>query len=365
MAETKTKTSVLRRDGNDSSSSSSSSSSSAAAAATATIASGHHRSSSGSRQGTRSTQRRNPVASSSFFFGGIMVLQVCWFLVSLHLTTTPSRTATTLRLPESGGGTSSNRKPPQLQISTTPTTIPIFYNLYISNVTDRLRVQTLMADQLALRDPTVYGPLYVTTVGGYNPANVSSSSSSSDTNENTNKNSSAFLESFVFGATRTKNHNSRKHNQQPQQVPPRSRRSISDYHHLGHYATGNELLSLQALWDYCQPPSEDNPEAEYEYDDPRLVVYLHSKGAYTDTLQNTKLRYFLTATALSDDCRQGLVQGGGGGAATTGIPIATQTTASNAQHESSPPRCNVCSGRFSPLPHPYVLARLSIVFRIP
>ena len=80
-----------------------------------------------------------------------------------------------------------------------PTTIPIFYNLYISNGTDRVRVQTFMADQLALRDPTVYGPLYVTTVGGYNPVTAQEVASQETT-------SSSFLEAFVFGATRTQNH---------------------------------------------------------------------------------------------------------------------------------------------------------------
>jgi len=69
------------------------------------------------------------------------------------------------------------------------------------------------------------------------------------------------------------------------------------------------------------------------------VVYLHSKGSYHDIRQNAKLRLFLTKGALSRKC------------------------------SNLPKKCNVCSSRMSPLPHPHTsgnmwLARCDYVAKL-
>ena len=81
---------------------------------------------------------------------------------------------------------------------------------------------------------------------------------------------------------------------------------------LGHRPKGNEVITLHSLWEFCKK----NPETE-------KVVYLHSKGSFHPSPENTILRKFLTAGALSEECAL----------------VGTQ--------------CNVCSTRFSPLPHPH------------
>jgi hypothetical protein len=80
---------------------------------------------------------------------------------------------------------------------------------------------------------------------------------------------------------------------------------------LGHYENGTEMITLRSLWTHCK----ENPLDR--------VVYLHSKGSYTDTFENGLLRRFLTTGALSRHCA------------------------------NLPETCNVCSSRFSPLPHPH------------
>ena len=81
---------------------------------------------------------------------------------------------------------------------------------------------------------------------------------------------------------------------------------------LGHRPNGNEVITLHSLWEFCKK----NPQTE-------KVVYLHSKGSFHPSPENTILRKFLTAGALSEECAL----------------VGTQ--------------CNVCSTRFSPLPHPH------------
>jgi hypothetical protein len=80
---------------------------------------------------------------------------------------------------------------------------------------------------------------------------------------------------------------------------------------LGHHEQGTEMITLHSLWEYCS----NNIESK--------VVYLHSKGSYTPTKQNDKLRRFLTGGALSRECLL------------------------------LPSTCNVCSSRMSPIPHPH------------
>jgi len=80
---------------------------------------------------------------------------------------------------------------------------------------------------------------------------------------------------------------------------------------IQHDSTGNEVGTLKLLWDYCNL----NPE--------KSVVYLHSKGSFTRKKRNDQLRKFITRGALSEECA------------------------------NIPNSCNVCSSRFSPVPHPH------------
>jgi len=91
-----------------------------------------------------------------------------------------------------------------------------------------------------------------------------------------------------------------------------------------HRDVGTEAQALTALHNYCKQHPNNN------------VIYLHSKGSFHNTPENEKFRRFLSNAALSDDCRQ------------------------------LPAGCNICSARFSPLPHPHTpgnmwLARCSYV----
>ena len=165
--------------------------------------------------------------------------------------------------------------------------ISIFYNLYIGNATDIPRIQQLMSEQLSMRDPLIHTPIYITTIGTI---------IDDDT-----------LNSFVYGSKKAKN---------------------IDVVRLGHYQEGNELLSLESMWGHCSK-DENHQEA---------VVYLHSKGSHSNTMENRQLRLFLTAGALSQDCANGLMP-----------PAATGESNVRQQRQ----RCNVCSTRFSPIPHPH------------
>ena len=89
--------------------------------------------------------------------------------------------------------------------------------------------------------------------------------------------------------------------------------NITNVTFLGHRPKGDEAITLHSLWEFCR----NNPQTE-------KVVYLHSKGSFHPSRSNNNLRRFITAGALSKEC------------ALVG--------------ES----CNVCSSRFSPLPHPHV-----------
>jgi hypothetical protein len=96
---------------------------------------------------------------------------------------------------------------------------------------------------------------------------------------------------------------------------------------LEHHNEGFEEVTLHSLWDYCKFHTESK------------VVYLHSKGSYTATRRNDLLRRFVTTGALSEDCAN--------------LPLS----------------CNVCSSRFSPMPHPHApgnmfLARCDYVAKL-
>jgi len=73
---------------------------------------------------------------------------------------------------------------------------------------------------------------------------------------------------------------------------------------------GDEVLTLEALYDYCQ----EHPLS--------LVKYLHNKGSFHPSPENTAFRNLLTKSVFSDECQD--------------IPI---------------DECTVCAARFAPLPH--------------
>lgn len=82
--------------------------------------------------------------------------------------------------------------------------------------------------------------------------------------------------------------------------------------HLAHYEQGSEMLTLQHLFEHCRANLS------------KQVVYMHTKGSFHPTYPNTRLRHFLTKAIFSKECM-----------------VMPQT-------------CNVCSSRFSSLPHPHV-----------
>lgn len=80
--------------------------------------------------------------------------------------------------------------------------------------------------------------------------------------------------------------------------------------------SGNEVMTLQALHRYCGA----NPNAR--------VIYIHSKGTYTSTTKNDKLRKVLTKGAFSDLCAHMPRKGKGSERAV----------------------CNVCAAKFNAIP---------------
>jgi hypothetical protein len=79
---------------------------------------------------------------------------------------------------------------------------------------------------------------------------------------------------------------------------------------LQHEEEGSEALTLHLLHEYCV----ENPL--------HRVLYIHNKGSFHDTEDNTLLRKLLTRAVFSDECAK-----------------------------SSDDECTVCSARFSPIPH--------------
>ena len=86
---------------------------------------------------------------------------------------------------------------------------------------------------------------------------------------------------------------------------------------LQHHEKGSEIITLNALWEYCQ----DYPHQK--------VIYLHSKGSFHAGRQNDNLRRFVTRAALSTECANHDVYY---------LPPSATT-------------CNVCAVRISPFPH--------------
>mmetsp|Transcript_16220 Transcript_16220/g.39836 ORF Transcript_16220/g.39836 Transcript_16220/m.39836 type:complete len:439 (-) Transcript_16220:393-1709(-) len=194
--------------------------------------------------------------------------------------------------------------------------IAVFYNLYISNESDVGRVaRSIVDEQFQFFQPYHY-PIYIHSIGHPLPQLFSSSSSSSSNNNSTES------------MSKTENINM-KH-----MITMMPNVDVSKTVSLGHHDTGSELVSLQSLWEYCQNTSSPTTTK---------VVYLHSKGSYTSTESNELLRRFITKGATSDAC------------ASISHDHDHHHHRSNGDDDSIAvtTKCNVCSSRFSPLPHPH------------
>lgn len=85
-------------------------------------------------------------------------------------------------------------------------------------------------------------------------------------------------------------------------------------HQRNYLSSGDEVDTLQALYEYCVAPDHSN----------QLVTYLHDKGSFHNSQHNTKTRRMATKAAL--DCRNLLVE------------------------KDVDDQFNVCTGRFMILP---------------
>jgi hypothetical protein len=160
--------------------------------------------------------------------------------------------------------------------------VVIFYNLFVGNESDIPRIRTLVQDQFRYWKATRHDGIHVTSIG----VNVSSLLSGEEGED-----------SFF-----------------PRTLP---------VHRVTYEPTGWEMLTLDALWAYCQ----DQPSA--------TVAYLHSKGSFHPKPQNEILRQVLTKAVLSPDCFDHV---------TTAMPTTTNG-------KNSTTLCNTCSFRMSPFPH--------------
>ena len=128
----------------------------------------------------------------------------------------------------------------------TPTTIPIFYNLFIEKDADIPRVSNFVRDQfLEFMKPGIHGPIFINSIGAVSELSEL-------------------------------------------QWPPTINATL-----MNHYKQGDEVNTLQELWAYC---SRDDTHPEQK------VVYLHSKGSFHWNKANEKLRVYLTKGALSEEC---------------------------------------------------------------
>jgi hypothetical protein len=182
--------------------------------------------------------------------------------------------------------------------------VVVFYNLYIGNKYDIPRVRTLVQDQFRYWNATRHGSIYVTSIG----VNVSSLLS-----EGLGKD----ISSVGMNVSSLLAVGEGKDSFFPRTLTVRN---------VTHEPTGSEMLTLDALWGYCQ----DQPSA--------TVAYLHSKGSFHPRPENEVMRQLLTQAALSQDCFDSVT--------------ATTTTAKTAPNvKNSTTLCNTCSFRMSPYPH--------------
>jgi hypothetical protein len=127
-----------------------------------------------------------------------------------------------------------------------PSTIPVYYNLFIGKTEDLPWVSKLVREQLeSTLIEGIHGPVLINLIGP-----VSSLSAL--------------------------------------QLPP-----TMDTRLLRHYRLGDEVLTLHDLWEYCRQ-SSTHPQQK--------VIYLHSKGSFHPHKDNDRLRAYLTRGALSREC---------------------------------------------------------------
>lgn len=158
--------------------------------------------------------------------------------------------------------------------SSTSSRIAIFFNTF-SSINNTKNTNDIITSQLREinSQPLLDGaPVYYTRVGdldwewpvsecvrGYNNDNIND-------NDNINTN--------ITSPTHGKTHGN-------------SRRQCTE---IAAVPEGDEMLSLQPLYEYCVQHERDR------------VVYMHSKGTYTVSLQNNQLRTILMKAIMSNEC---------------------------------------------------------------
>ena len=98
------------------------------------------------------------------------------------------------------------------------------------------------------------------------------------------------------------------------------------------HRTGDEGKTLQAVYEYCATAPAT-----------ALVTYLHNKGSYHPSRENTALRRMLTTAIFSHQCQT--------------ISSSSESVTTDSTNTTSP-RCNVCAGRFTPLPHTHMTGNM-------
>ena len=153
------------------------------------------------------------------------------------------------------------KKEPQID-SMERTPIAIFYNLFVQNEADIQRVSNLVQEQFQWLNSSLHNVVYVNSIGTPLP--------------------------MIHNLTN-------------------ATKIVS----IGHQTEGNEIDTLQKLWEICNNTQNRD----------QMVVYLHSKGSFHPSEKNDKFRRFVTRGALSHECA------------------------------TLPHNCTVCSSRMSPTPH--------------
>ena len=106
--------------------------------------------------------------------------------------------------------------------------------------------------------------------------------------------------------------------------------------HMHHYDQGQEDLTLQNLYEYCQQPPPPQQQLESR-EDTRRVAYLHAKGSFHKTLYNNKNRVTVTFSVLNK-C----------------LDILGNRTMQEGNAEAASGRtCDACGGMFLPIWGPF------------
>ena len=186
----------------------------------------------------------------------------------------------------------------QSKVDLVPPKAMVFYNLFTENLSQVPRVAKIAEGQLALVDPKRYD-LSINSIGAITDV------------------SQLALDPLLAQRTR-----------------------------FVHYMEGQETLTLHDLWSYCRRhdvlPSQAGHHIDIWHVDRsffssismallcvrppgynQVVLYIHSKGSYHPHEFQDQWRDYVTAGALSQECR------------------------------SMPEHCNMCSSRVSPVPYPH------------